>query len=221
MAFISDTQLNIRDVVIDGNWDFSLVRTSIPPQFLDVINQCNPQFHSLDQYCWVWNASSSGAYSAASGYNWLLERKGLRRAYWSPPPLDVIKGNVDGSFFPDSKRMGVGGLFRDNNKQWLGGFSGYVGCGNPLEAELLAVLSALQFAWSQGWKSLILETDSMEVLTLWSFGAVEFTHVYQEGNQPADLLACQGALSVHHGFWLDDPPIEVSTLILKDAVSCF
>ncbi|KAJ1402686.1 Ribonuclease H domain [Sesbania bispinosa] len=204
MAFISDTHLNISDVVIDGNWDFSLVRTSIPPQFLD----------------------------------------GLQRAYWSPPPHDVIKGNVDGSFFPDSKRMRVGGLFRDNNKQWLGGFSGYVGCGNALEAELLAVLSALQFAWSQGWRNLILESDSMEVVTLWSLDAgssfhqhlgliqaissfrsrawtVEFTHVYREGNQPADLLARQGALGVHQVLWLDDPPTDVSTLILWDAVSYF
>ncbi|KAJ1382564.1 Ribonuclease H-like superfamily [Sesbania bispinosa] len=115
--------------------------------------------------------------------------------------------------------MGVGGLFRDRSKQWLGGFSGTVGCKNSLEAEMLVVISVLRFAWSLSSRNLILESDSLEVVNFWSI--VDFIYVFREGNLPADFWTCQGALCDHQVLWLDDPPSEVSTLILMDALSSF
>ncbi|KAJ1390801.1 Ribonuclease H-like superfamily [Sesbania bispinosa] len=74
----------------------------------------------------------------------------LRTAKWSPPPQDSIKLNVDGSFLQDSRRMGVGGVFRNSSTDFLGGFNGFVGRGDSLEAEMLAVLNGLEFAWMKG-----------------------------------------------------------------------
>ncbi|KAJ1433706.1 Ribonuclease H-like superfamily [Sesbania bispinosa] len=76
--------------------------------------------------------------------------------------------------------MGVGGLIRDRDKQWLGGFSRFAGCGNPLEAELLAVLSALDFAVGQMLENVILESDSLEVVTIftvWDVGNTFHQHL--------------------------------------------
>ncbi|KAJ1412785.1 putative ribonuclease H-like domain-containing protein [Sesbania bispinosa] len=53
----------------------------------------------------------------------------LSALWWSPPPKDFAKLNVDGSFIFGSCRMGVGGLIRDSKGDWLWGFSGSLGQG--------------------------------------------------------------------------------------------
>ncbi|KAJ1433705.1 ribonuclease H [Sesbania bispinosa] len=71
---ILDTQLAIYDVFINGRWDLNDVCTDIPNLFLNAINLYDPHFHTMDKDCWIWNATSSGTYSVASGYLWFLER---------------------------------------------------------------------------------------------------------------------------------------------------
>ncbi|KAJ1408473.1 Ribonuclease H-like superfamily [Sesbania bispinosa] len=100
--------------------------------------------------------------------------------------------------------MGVGGLVRGRDKKWLSGFMGFVGLGSPLEAELLAVLAALKFAWDKGWRNLILESDCLEVVNIF---------------KPADWLACKGARAEDPIKWLDVPPPAVDTLVVLDFMS--
>ncbi|KAK3198637.1 hypothetical protein Dsin_022052 [Dipteronia sinensis] len=38
---------------------------------------------------------------------------------WNPPPHDCIKLNVDGSMRPELGSIAAGGVFRDDNKEWL------------------------------------------------------------------------------------------------------
>ncbi|KAJ1428154.1 Ribonuclease H domain [Sesbania bispinosa] len=138
--------------------------------------------------------------------------------------------------------MGVGGLVRGRDKKWLGGFMGFVGLGSPLEAELMVVLVALEFTWDKGWRYLILESDCMDVVNIFTTGLgtsfhkfsglvktiqdllardwmVNFLHVYREANEPADWLAYHGARVVLPVKWLDVPPPDVETMVVIDSIS--
>ncbi|KAJ1379792.1 Ribonuclease H-like superfamily, partial [Sesbania bispinosa] len=86
--------------------------------------------------------------------------------WWSPPSTGFIKLNVDGSFCLQSRAMFTGGVLRDVNGGWLGGFSSQEGVGSVLMAELLAVRKGLDFAWNRGVKKLLCELDSLEALHL-------------------------------------------------------
>lgn len=67
--------------------------------------------------------------------------------HWQAPQHDLIKLNVDGSFFYHSLTMGSGGLARNSSGDWLFGFScGDGDLGDPLLAELLAVEHGLSLA---------------------------------------------------------------------------
>ncbi|KAJ1435906.1 putative ribonuclease H protein [Sesbania bispinosa] len=62
----ADTQLTIRDVCMNGMWDFSLLRTNIPTLMLDKIRSTLPHFHPTEQDCWIWSQASSGKYTASA-----------------------------------------------------------------------------------------------------------------------------------------------------------
>ncbi|KAJ1400875.1 Ribonuclease H domain [Sesbania bispinosa] len=163
-------------------------------------------------------------------------------ALWVPPPLHSIKLNVDGSFNPVSRRMGVGGLFRNDHSCWVAGFTSFIGLGDSVEAEFLTVRFGLQFAWDKGFRFVVLESDAKEIIhTLqqhdvelshrhsgvivfihellerdWS---VELKHIPREANFPADWLAKDGARNDSFVHLLEEPPPEVETLMLRDNLS--
>lgn len=58
------------------------------------------------------------------GADWLCKR-------WRAPPVSSIKINTDGSFREEDGIMGGGGLLRDNNGAWRGGFM-WCGLGGDL-----------------------------------------------------------------------------------------
>ncbi|KAJ1385829.1 Ribonuclease H domain [Sesbania bispinosa] len=161
--------------------------------------------------------------------------------YWQPPPPGSSKLNVDGSHIPSSRRMGVGGVLRDANKNWISGFSGFQGIGTVVEAEFLAVLTGLEFAWQKGVTHLILELDCLEVVSEinqpssmpshpnyvvicnirdfmnrnWE---VTLQHVARDANRPADCLAKLGTSCEISFLDWNDPPPQVDTLVLQDSL---
>ncbi|KAE8655695.1 hypothetical protein F3Y22_tig00117021pilonHSYRG00211 [Hibiscus syriacus] len=58
---------------------------------------------------------------------------------WLLPPPGFIKVNVDGTMSDSWSGGGIGGIFRDQNGDWLYSFSIAVGQGPPVQAELLAI----------------------------------------------------------------------------------
>ncbi|KAJ1376124.1 Ribonuclease H-like superfamily [Sesbania bispinosa] len=86
--------------------------------------------------------------------------------WWSCPPASFSKLNVDGSFNPVSRAMGIGGVLRDSDGHWIRGFSDHRAYGNILEAKLLALQVGLQYAWEQNHRYILCETDSLEVIHL-------------------------------------------------------
>lgn len=144
---------------------------------------------------------------------------------WTPPPVGWIKVNTDGSF-RDSSRAGFGGVFRNHEGIFIGGFSSKVVVCSAIDAEILAVLEALQVAWVRRWTHVWLETDSTLVvhyyhhphsipwrlrmhwkicLHLASLLHFRISHIFREGNSVADGLANYGANNEGSVWWLSLP----------------
>lgn len=71
--------------------------------------------------------------------------RGTRR--WKAPPPDSVSLMVDGAHHAVHQRMGIRGLVRDSEEKWLGGFYAGRSGGDPLFAEIQALLQGLKFLW--------------------------------------------------------------------------
>ncbi|KAK2382454.1 TMV resistance protein N [Trifolium repens] len=72
---------------------------------------------------------------------------------WNRPEGDWIKLNTDGASRRNNS-AGCGGLLRNSNGQWLGGFSRHLGTCNAYIAELWGVLDGLKLAYERGFKKI-------------------------------------------------------------------
>ncbi|XP_057735447.1 uncharacterized protein LOC130950867 [Arachis stenosperma] len=82
---------------------------------------------------------------------------------WSPPPKDMVKTNCDANIFHEHNFAGFGCLLRDKNGTWRKGCSGCLPNWKIFRCELFALWRDLVLTWECGFKSVIIETDSMEV----------------------------------------------------------
>ncbi|XP_057791344.1 uncharacterized protein LOC131008487 [Salvia miltiorrhiza] len=147
--------------------------------------------------------------------------------YWWPPPNQWIKVNTDGSALGAPGKIAAGGVFRDKFSWVRGCFHIKGGIGFAFEAELLAVISAIQIAFYKNWRYLWIESDSTYIVNLlhsrslnvpWRFAArwrevlvllsefnLHITHIFREGNKVADILAAD---NVQEGWW----PMEIDAI---------
>lgn len=51
-----------------------------------------------------------------------ISHKSVVNISWHSPPLGFIKLNTDGSALSNPGQLGVGGVFRDEFGNWMGGF---------------------------------------------------------------------------------------------------
>ncbi|XP_057779593.1 uncharacterized protein LOC130998178 [Salvia miltiorrhiza] len=152
--------------------------------------------------------------------------------YWWPPPHQWIKVNTDGSALGAPGRIAAGGVFRDSRSLVRGCFHVKGGLGFAFEAELLAVITAIQIAHQRTWFSLWVESDSTYIVGLltsrslnvpWRFLAswrriltllenftLHITHIYREGNRAADIMTSN---TMEEGWW----PTDIEEI--KDATS--
>ncbi|XP_057790907.1 uncharacterized protein LOC131008020 [Salvia miltiorrhiza] len=159
--------------------------------------------------------------------------------YWSPPAFAWIKANTDGSAVGAPGRICAGGVFRDWRGFVRGCFHVEGGTGYAFEAELLGIITAIEFAHHCGWLKIWFEADSAYVVNAlltksgkvpWRFQALwrralsfldhmdfRITHIFREGNVPADIMA-----SPHtpEGRWThsveDDAGVEIDVFLLGD-----
>ena len=61
--------------------------------------------------------------------------------------------------------VGVGGVIRGCQGEWIARFTKSIGICNANCAEEWAILEGLQLAWDLGLKKVILESDAREVIT--------------------------------------------------------
>jgi L1 cell adhesion molecule like protein len=158
---------------------------------------------------------------------------------WKRPEGDWIMLNTDGASRGNSV-AGCGGLLRNSNGQWLGGFSHHLGSCNAYLAELWGVLDGLKLAYDRGFKKIALHIDSYVVVqTLQSDKdgsvvgwrviheikrllamewEVRICHSYREANTCADALANLGCDHEPGMRVYEQCPAWLSSLLLADAM---
>nr|KYP52455.1 hypothetical protein KK1_025575 [Cajanus cajan] len=62
--------------------------------------------------------------------------------------------------------MGTGGLVRNQQGEWLAGFSSNEGQGDAPLAELLALRNGLEVAWECGYREIMCECDALDVVNV-------------------------------------------------------
>ncbi|WJX14219.1 hypothetical protein P8452_04514 [Trifolium repens] len=158
----------------------------------------------------------------------------LKEVLWQPPLLNWYKCNIDGASTGNPGNAACGGVFRDHASDFIYAFAEPLGIVSSFVAEISGAMRAIEIAFQHQWHSLWLETDSSLVVaafnnphnlvawnlrnrwknTLLMVRQMNFmvTHIYQEGNQVADLLANYGLTSTVLTTWDEEP------LLLRDSL---
>ena len=158
---------------------------------------------------------------------------------WVPPQEGWLKLNTDGGSHGNPGVATAGGVIRDVNGIWGGGFAVNIGiCTAPL-AELWGVYYGLFLAWERRARRVELEVDSQIVVGFLTTGIsdshplsflvrlcygflskdwiVRVSHVYREANRLVDGLA-NYAFTLPLGFHLfGSAPDCVTPILLEDA----
>ncbi|KAK1401000.1 hypothetical protein POM88_000605 [Heracleum sosnowskyi] len=158
---------------------------------------------------------------------------------WQSPPKGYLKMNTDASCKGNPGKASYGGIIRDESGGWVKGFHGKLpGLYTPLEAEAWAIIQGLNLVKKFGFRKVLVETDSVGAMQLFSFRhlhqdhpmkdvieqgleiLVEYecviVHTRREGNECADKLAELGGRQMRDCNVIHTPPTEVVKLLLKD-----
>ena len=84
-------------------------------------------------------------------------------AAWIPPPLSHLKINSDASFFLDTNLACSGMVCRGHLGNWIEGQQLSTITSSAMEAELKAIMLALQWARRKNWFQCIISTDCLKV----------------------------------------------------------
>jgi ribonuclease HI len=165
-----------------------------------------------------------------------------RLVRWSCPDEGWVKFNVDGSPRGNPGEAGARGILRNDTGGWCMGFSCYLGPQSNMFAELWAIRQGLLIAWDKGFRSLIVETDSLEAIhniqskpphspflallsdikeLMQREWRCKLGHVLREANACADFLAKLGpSLPNDLTIWATPPP-GLRMFLLSDASGTF
>jgi ribonuclease HI len=151
----------------------------------------------------------------------------LREVLWLPPMTNWIKCNIDGASCGNPGNASCGGVFRNNEAEFIYGFAEFLGVRNAYVAELCGAMRAIEIAFRNHWTNLWIESDSLSVVSAfnhpekqvaWSLCNrwrnaiymakqmnVIVTHIFREGNQVADSFANHGLSITSIVFWSEMP----------------
>ncbi|KAJ1383082.1 Ribonuclease H domain [Sesbania bispinosa] len=160
---IHDVNLCLKDLWINGEWDLSRFYTILPPELAAEI--CNTSFSNSDNIpdVIVWEPCITVNTVFTHHHTSLADS---RMVGWQRPQAGAVALNVDGSALGNPGLAGFGGLLRDGSGNWLKGFYGGIGVSEILHAELLAIKHGLELAWSEGYRNVIVWSDSQLALDL-------------------------------------------------------
>ncbi|KAL4308369.1 hypothetical protein GQ457_01G026590 [Hibiscus cannabinus] len=156
---------------------------------------------------------------------------------WSRPAPGWIKGNVDASVHTANGLAAIGGVIRDENGDWIVGFTRPVGHCSVLLVELWVLHDMLARAWSFGFRRVIIETDFLEVIRILQRSLNSFSgnglvaslrywidqnwelvvcHSPRTCNLLADRLATWGRLNSQDALTLSSPPSSLLVVVEAD-----
>ncbi|KAE8684789.1 hypothetical protein F3Y22_tig00111105pilonHSYRG00441 [Hibiscus syriacus] len=85
-----------------------------------------------------------------------------RRHRWQPPRTETVKLNTDGAVDTRTGNAKGGGVLRDNDGQWLGGFNRNIGRCSAFHAELWALFDGLTLGWERGLRDIEVQLHNKE-----------------------------------------------------------
>ena len=95
---------------------------------------------------------------------------------WVLPPLGYMKCNVDGSYTSSERDGTAGWVIRDDYGVYNGAAQAVGGkIGSALDAELQAILMALQHCWMKGYRNIVLESDCLKAIQILRDKALYFS----------------------------------------------
>lgn len=73
---ISDTNLKLRDLILNDNWCFDNLYTVLPDEVTNLFMAVSPIIVDNMQDSWSWEGSNNGVYPVSDGYAWLKSHDG-------------------------------------------------------------------------------------------------------------------------------------------------
>ncbi|CAB4297012.1 unnamed protein product [Prunus armeniaca] len=84
---------------------------------------------------------------------------------WKPPEGDLLKLNVDGACCVADRKMGLGAVVRNANRELMGVMAKpLIRCLSPKAFEALAMIAGCQMEIDVGFTRIIIESDCLEVI---------------------------------------------------------
>lgn len=164
----------------------------------------------------------------------VLPRRSVRMtpAFWSPPPDDVLKINVDANINLAQYRACLGSVIRDSHGEIMGSCCKLTWpISSVFLAEAWAIVHGLQFASDLGFHRIIVESDSRGIIKrinnkeddssevsalIWDakeiakkFSICAFQNVGRDGNGAAHSMSQFGIRNGEVRFWVEDAPDSV------------
>lgn len=160
---------------------------------------------------------------------------------WHKPASGWVKLNCDGARKRDPVVAACGGLIRDCDGAWVGGFCRFLGVASVLKAEAWGLLEGIRLASYLALDSLDIECDSKVLVdavnggaatcpeirnivedvhcTLLAFRRWRVNHVWREANSSADCLAQLGCgMTSSEVVRFREPPPKVLRLLREDGL---
>lgn len=157
---------------------------------------------------------------------------------WERPESGWLKLNTDGSYDDLLGNARGGSLIRDEQGQWVAGFTRKIGRANSFIAEAWALRDGLVLCKQMNWTKVIVELDAKVLVdalnnrgshTTMISPLIEdcrflasqipqlvISHIYREANSCADRLANMGRLQ-HLDFVLhSSPPVGLGSSVMVD-----
>ncbi|MBA0678722.1 hypothetical protein Goari_020047, partial [Gossypium aridum] len=135
--------------------------------------------------------------------------------HWQVSNKGSVKVNVDGLVSTFKSRAAIGGVVRELNGNWMGGFEMVVGLSDIFQIEALALLEGLNFAWAKRCPRVEIESDNSMLVTIIQNGLVA-NNIYSESNRVADRIAKEVRGEMEHLIIHEEPPESVRGLLDYD-----
>jgi len=158
----------------------------------------------------------------------------IKEVLWQPPPINWIKGNIDGSASIVASACGI--VFRNSDADCILCISENLGMVSSFHAEIIGAMRAIETAFHRNWTNLWLESDSMLVVMASSNTDIVpwplrnrllncrkllfnmhfvVSHIFREGNHCDDSLANFG-LTIQGLFSWESAPPFISSLLVQN-----
>ena len=177
-------------------------------------------------------------YFHCAGKALMSKHKIMKQIKWDKPTNGWRKLNVDGASMGNSGMAGGGGLLRDDEGSWLGGFARRIGFANSFNAELWALRDGLMLCNHLNVQAVNIELDAKSIVDAINVQGksdsvvssiledcrhliamtpqTTVTHVFREANRSADCLANLG-LNLDVDFILySSPPVDLIPCLEAD-----